>query len=97
METVLITGGSRGIGLELTRQFLALGYSVISTYRGQPSMQLKSMLVNNSLTLHELEVTDETSIANLASKLSNVQLDILINNAGVIGSDEQSMETIDPK
>ncbi|HHB1562423.1 SDR family oxidoreductase [Vibrio parahaemolyticus] len=97
METVLITGASRGIGLELTRQFLALGYSVISTYRGQPSMQLKSMLVNSSLTLHELEVTDETSIANLASKLSSVQLDILINNAGVIGSDEQSMEAIDPK
>lgn len=94
METVLITGASRGIGLELTRQFLALGYDVISTYRGQPSTQLKSLLVNSSLTLHELEVTDETSIANLASKLSNVQLDILINNAGVIGSEEQSIETI---
>ncbi|MCF7484183.1 Short chain dehydrogenase, partial [Vibrio sp. J1-1] len=33
METVLITGASRGIGLELTRQFLVLGYNVISTYR----------------------------------------------------------------
>lgn len=94
METVLITGASRGIGLELTRQFLALGYKVISTYRGQLSEQLKSLQSNSSLVLHELEVTDERSILSLASKLSNVQLDILINNAGVIGSDEQSMEAI---
>lgn len=94
METVLITGASRGIGLELTRQFLALGYNVISTYRGQPSEQLKSMLADSSLTLHELEVTDESSILSLASELSNVRLDILINNAGVIGSDEQAMESI---
>ncbi|UMM04326.1 SDR family oxidoreductase [Vibrio campbellii] len=94
METVLITGASRGIGLELTRQFLALGYNVISTYRSQPSSQLESLLVNTALTLYELEVTDENSILELASKLSNCQLDILINNAGVIGPDEQSMELI---
>jgi NAD(P)-dependent dehydrogenase (short-subunit alcohol dehydrogenase family) len=94
MDTVLITGASRGIGLELTRQFLALGYNVISTYRGQPSAQLNGLLVNSALTLHELEVTDEGSILELAAKLSQVQLDILINNAGVIGSDEQSMESI---
>jgi len=97
METVLVTGASRGIGLELTRQYLALGYNVISTYRGHPSAQLKNMLVRGSLTLCELEVTDENSILNLAAELSGVQLDILINNAGVIGSDEQAMESINPQ
>jgi NAD(P)-dependent dehydrogenase (short-subunit alcohol dehydrogenase family) len=97
METVLITGASRGIGLELTRQFLALGYNVISTYRGKPSEQLEKLLLNGDLSLYELEVTDESSILSLASKLSGTQLDILINNAGIMGSDEQSMEAIDAK
>ena len=93
METVLITGASRGIGLELTRQFLDLGYNVISTYRGQPSAQLESLLSNKALMLHELEVTDEASISTLAAQLSNSNIDVLINNAGILGPTEQSMET----
>ncbi|MGF1720660.1 SDR family oxidoreductase [Vibrio kyushuensis] len=97
METVFITGASRGIGFELTRQFLDLGYNVISTYRGQPSQQLESLCSNNSLSVFELEVTDQNSINNLVSKLVNTQIDIFINNAGVIGANEQSMESIDPQ
>lgn len=96
METVFITGASRGIGLELTRQFLSLGYNVISTYRGYPSAQLESLLSHKTLTLHDLEVTDETSISNLVGQLSNVHIDILINNAGILGPTEQSMDTIEP-
>ena len=96
METVLITGASRGIGLELTRQFLDLGYNVISTYRGQPSAQLESLLSNKALMLHELEVTDEASISTLAAQLSNSNIDVLINNAGILGPTEQSMETVQP-
>ncbi|MGF1911818.1 SDR family oxidoreductase [Vibrio kasasachensis] len=97
METVLITGASRGIGLELTRQFLDLGYYVISTYRGLPSAKLESLLSNKALTLFELEVTDETSINNLASTLASTKIDILINNAGILGSSDQSMRAIEPK
>lgn len=95
METVLITGASRGIGLELARQFLALGYRVIATYRGQPSAQLSRLLSNTSLSLHELEVTNETAIRRLAATLSNTTIDILINNAGVIGAADQSLDAID--
>lgn len=95
METVLITGASRGIGLELTRQFLALGYQVIATYRGQPSAQLSRLLSNRSLSIYELEVTDEAAISRLAATLSNTTIDILINNAGVIGAADQALESID--
>lgn len=94
METVLITGASRGIGLELTRQFLVQGYRVIATYRGQPSEQLQSLRANNELDLYELEVTSESSILELVDALSNTRLDILINNAGVIGAEDQSFESI---
>lgn len=94
METVLITGGSRGIGLELTKQFLDLGYRVISTYRVKPSDKLSELKSNKNLSLFELEVTDESSIKNLVKSLDEQVIDILINNAGVIGpsSDRQTQD-----
>ena len=97
METVLITGASRGIGLELTRQFLALGYKVISTYRGQPSVELQQLLSRGPLSLVELEVTDAQSIHDLTNRLADTQIDILINNAGVLGADDQSLNALDPQ
>jgi len=95
METVLITGASRGIGLELTRQFLELGYKVISTYRGQPSSQLSGLLTTKALMLVELEVTDGVSIAKLVNSFEDTKLDILINNAGVIGPKDQSLAGVE--
>ena len=97
IETVFITGASRGIGLELTRQFLGQGYRVIATFRGQPSAQLSSLLPAGELTLAKLEMTDGTSIAHLAKTLSGDKIDILINNAGVIGPTEQALETVNPQ
>ena len=94
METVLITGASRGIGLELTREFLKLGYNVISTYRDKPSLELSSLTSNDLLTIIELEITDASAIEKLVVELSNTKIDILVNNAGVIGSDKQDFETI---
>lgn len=94
METVLITGASRGIGLELTKRFLGLNYKVISTYRDQPSVELEKLLSYESLSLVELEVTDEASIDKLESYLMGTKIDILINNAGVKGPVDQSMTAI---
>tara|TARA_Y100000592_G_scaffold95396_1_gene161829 strand:+ start:478 stop:1194 length:717 start_codon:yes stop_codon:yes gene_type:complete len=95
VETVLITGASRGIGLELTRQFLEQGYNVVSTYRNRASPELTALSKSASLNLYSLEVTDINSIAELANALSNLSIDVLINNAGVIGPDEQALETIE--
>ncbi|TXR54630.1 SDR family oxidoreductase [Reinekea thalattae] len=95
METVLITGASRGIGLELTRQFLQQGYQVIATYRNQPSDALSELATNQQLVLKELEVTDQSAIKALSAQLAGQTIDILINNAGTIGADDQSLEGIE--
>jgi len=96
MVTILITGASRGIGLELTRQCLKQGFKVIATFRGQPSEQLSELLATKALDIYELEVTDSNSIAAFAKAVPDEKIDILINNAGVIGPDEQSFETLKP-
>lgn len=96
METVLITGCSRGIGLELTKQYLASEKRVIGTYRGKPSCELVELLKYDHLSLIDLEVTEQDSIKSISDSLSGVVVDVLINNAGVIGPEEQSMSAVAP-
>ncbi|WP_027856318.1 SDR family oxidoreductase [Marinobacterium jannaschii] len=95
METVLITGASRGIGLEITKQFLESGYNVISTYRGQPSQELAALQSSSHLVIYELEVTNENSVSKLVENVAGMPIDILINNAGVLGPEKQTLDTID--
>jgi NAD(P)-dependent dehydrogenase (short-subunit alcohol dehydrogenase family) len=94
METVLITGASRGIGLQLVNQFLELNYKVIATYRNKPSIELDQLRSYEHLSLVELEVTDEISINKLKDYLQGIKVDILINNAGIIGPEDQSADGI---
>ncbi|USD64046.1 SDR family oxidoreductase [Vibrio sp. SCSIO 43136] len=93
-ETIFITGASRGIGLELTKQFLRAGNCVVATYRNQISQQLHDLSANENLTLVELDVSNEQSINELSSKIKLEHIDLLINNAGVIGPEQQSRQDV---
>lgn len=95
METVLITGASRGIGLGLARQFLERGFRVIGTYRGSPSSELIKLSGSANLSLVEVELTDESAVAKLSASLAKQPIDILINNAGVLGPENQSLAALD--
>ena len=79
MKTVLITGGNKGIGLELTREFLALAYKVIVVARDFEGFEFA-----NSVECIEYDLTNVEGIPKLVSSMG--QLDILINNAGVMYS-----------
>jgi NAD(P)-dependent dehydrogenase (short-subunit alcohol dehydrogenase family) len=91
MPTVLITGAGRGIGLELARVYAAEGYDVIATVRDIK----KSKLVLPFTEIIEVEVTDEASVLNLQHTMQNRSLDVLINNAGIIGPENQSLLKMD--
>lgn len=95
MSTVLITGANRGIGYELARQYAQAGASVHATTRDSQSNALRQL--RKSVTVHELEVTSEQSIAALKQKLQNVPIDILINNAGIKGPERQTPDDMDYK
>jgi NAD(P)-dependent dehydrogenase (short-subunit alcohol dehydrogenase family) len=80
MSTVLITGANRGIGLALAERFAQRGDTVIGVCR-EPSKALGALGIRVE---SGVEVTDGPSLARLANRLSDVEIDILINNAGVM-------------
>ncbi len=79
MSTFLITGSNRGIGLELCKQIHKRGDKVIAVCR-EASKELKDLGVRIE---ENIEITSYDSIINLCKKLSGVNLDCLINNAGI--------------
>jgi len=79
MKTVLITGGNKGIGLEITKAFLDLNYNVIAVAR-----DFKSFEFRDKVECIEYDLTNVEGIPKLISSMG--QLDILINNAGVMYS-----------
>lgn len=96
METVVITGANRGIGLALTKLFLQQGKQVIATCRNlDHAEQLKALTSEGQLTLLPLEVTSETSVNAFKAHLITTNIDILINNAGIMGGDQQSSTEMD--
>ena len=79
MSTFLITGSNRGIGLELCKQIIARGDKVIATCR-KASTELKNLGVRIE---EDVDISSEDSLTNLRQKLLGVELDCLINNAGI--------------
>ena len=91
-DRVLITGANRGIGLALAEHFLKAGFEVIGTAR---KPQKAEALVQLGVRVERLDVTDQSSVDALAQRLSGVDIDILINNAGVGGTNAKKMADID--
>jgi NAD(P)-dependent dehydrogenase (short-subunit alcohol dehydrogenase family) len=86
-RTVLITGSNRGIGLEFTRQYASAGWRVIATCRN-PSLATDLRAVANkypNVLVESLDVTDADAINTLAGKYADQPVDLLINNAALLG------------
>lgn len=80
MATVLITGGNRGIGLELCRGFAARGDEVVAVCRNA-----SPALKETGAEVHEgIDVTDDESVRGLARTLEGRRIDILVNCAGIL-------------
>lgn len=95
MPTVVITGANRGIGLEFARQYAADGWTVIATCR---DLSNPSGLADVAgVELFALSVDDPASIKAFAGALKGRSIDLLINNAGIMGPDlaAQSKDGID--
>ncbi len=89
MSTYLVTGANRGIGLEYCRQLKERGDNVIAVCRSL-SDELKDLDVQVET---DVDITSDTSVAQLVKKLDGKTLDVLINNAGII--ERVSLDNLD--
>ncbi|MBZ4415016.1 SDR family oxidoreductase [Myxococcus sp. RHSTA-1-4] len=84
----VITGASRGIGLEFVQQLLRRGDTVDAGVRSPEGARRLAPLtreVGNRLRIHALDVEDDASIRAFAADVCSQPVDVLINNAGVPG------------
>jgi uncharacterized oxidoreductase len=84
-KTILITGGTSGIGLELARQLLARGNTVIITGRDQAKLDQTTRALPGVHAFRS-DVSDPADIATLHDSVlaQFPALDTLINNAGIM-------------
>ena len=85
MNSVLITGSNRGMGLEWARQYAQAGWRVYASCRlPELADELNEMAADHDqVSVHRLDVTKPDEIARLAAELGDDALDLLINNAGI--------------
>ncbi len=88
MQTVLITGANRGIGLEMTKQLVYGGNRVFATCRLPEQAEALNQLANeNKELVHvvQLDVINDMSVHAAAEAVAaqTNHLDLIINNAGV--------------
>ncbi|MDI3285517.1 SDR family oxidoreductase [Polyangium sp. 15x6] len=85
---VVITGANRGIGLELARRYLERGDHVDAGVRNPESAHDLAALgkgASGRLRVLACDVVDDASVRAFAAALGDVPVDVLINNAGVMG------------
>ncbi len=85
MPTAVITGTNRGIGLEFVRRYLESGWNVIALNRND-SPAITDLSVNPNLTVLHGDLTREEDLERMAAALGETSIDLLINNAGIMGS-----------
>ena len=89
MKTLLISGGTGGIGSEITTKFIEKGYKVFTTHNNKGDDFLNRWLIKNKVSKNNIEfincdIRNEKDTKNaIESILENNTIDVLINNAGI--------------
>lgn len=86
MATVLITGTSRGIGLEAALAFARAGHKVYATMRNPAKSPLTSLAAAENLAIHisAMDVDSDESVSKaIGAILQEGPIDVLVNNAGI--------------
>jgi NAD(P)-dependent dehydrogenase (short-subunit alcohol dehydrogenase family) len=79
--TAVVTGGSRGIGLEVVRQLAESGMTVVLGARDLAKAEAVAAGIDGDVLVRRLDVTEPSDAARLAAELQT--LDVLVNNAAI--------------
>lgn len=91
---VLVTGASRGLGLEFVRQYSDAGYRVTATCR-DPGGATELQNLPGRIEIAKLDVTSEDDVDAIVEQLEDDPVDILISNAAVLGGPRGRLENLD--
>jgi NAD(P)-dependent dehydrogenase (short-subunit alcohol dehydrogenase family) len=98
-QVVLITGGSRGLGLIMARQALATGAKVAICGRDEDTLERAraSLEPNNAVLAIACDITNRDDAEGLIGRVTNHfgRIDVLINNAGIISVGPIETMTLD--
>ena len=96
--TVLITGSNRGLGFGFARQYALKGWNVIATARNpDTATELQELAAEYpNVSVERLDVTNEEDISALARKYEGKPIDVLLNNAAILGEvDDRTVTDLD--
>ncbi len=86
-ETVLVTGGSKGIGKATVYALAQKGLQVLFTYNNseESSKNIENDLLEYQVKAFKVDITDEIQIVNFISEILKKynSIDYLVNNAGI--------------
>ena len=91
-NTILITGANRGIGLEFVKQYAHKDWKIFATCRfPKKAPELAQFAQNkNTITVLPMDVTDVAQIQHVAYELNGTAIDVLLNNAAIMGSERET-------
>jgi len=95
---VLVTGANRGLGLEFARQYAADGWQVFAACRTPgDAAELKKLEMASSgrIRVLPMDVMDVASVKAAALVIGTQPIDLLLNNAGVMGPRNDRIGSID--
>jgi NAD(P)-dependent dehydrogenase (short-subunit alcohol dehydrogenase family) len=86
MTNTLITGGNKGLGFETARRLITAGHTVYLSARDPERGESAAEALGATFVL--LDVTDDASVTAAMKTIEDAagHLDVLINNAGIVGS-----------